>query len=170
MMIKPAILGALALALLAGCPKQDHAAGDAAPSASASAAPQATSAAPETTATPSASGTTKPVVKLPAVTIDGGLAVLDAGLALLADAAPLPTPSASGSAQPAAMPPECTAYLAKADACNAKRPAALQGGARAAVAAQKAGWDVLLKQGQAAVVLAQCKGAAAALAADPACK
>lgn len=173
---KLTILGAVALALLAGCPKQDHAATDAAPSATASAAPQATSAAPDTTAAPSASGTAKPVVKLPTLPLDGGIAVTDAGalidsgLALLADAGPMPTPSASGSAQPASMPPECTAYLAKADACNAKRPPSVQAGARAAVAAQRAAWDTLLKQGQAAAVLTQCKATAAALAADPACK
>lgn len=178
-MSKLTILGATALALLAGCPKQEHAGTDAAPAVSPSAEPQATTASPETPAAPSGTGPAKPFVKLPVVTIDGGPAAIDAGplpfdsgLALLADAAPPPTPSASGSAQPAAMPPECTAYLAKADACVAKRPAALQATARAAIAGQRSAWTSMLTVGQAQVpaVVAQCKAAAAALAADPACK
>jgi hypothetical protein len=162
-----------ALALLAGCPKSENAASDAAPSAAPSAQAPATQAAPPDL--PSASATTsapKPIVKIPTVNLDGGLVVPEGGLALLADAAmpPIPTPSASGSAQPAPMPPECSAYLAKADACVAKRPPAFQAAARGAIAAQRSAWTTMLGQGQSAAVLAQCNAAAGALAADPACK
>ena len=148
---------------LAGCPKKDAEATDAAPSASASVAATASaSAAPSDTASASA----RPMTHVPMPRVDGGPIVGDAGMAAT-DAAP---PATTDGGATAKMPPECDQYFVKNEACIAKMPPSTQAAGRGAMAAQKGAWSSMLTMGKKDPVVAQCKQALAVVAANPLCK
>jgi hypothetical protein len=148
---------------LAGCPKKDADASDAAPSTSASAVATTTpSAAPADTMTDS--GKVVPRVVLPR--LDGGPILGDAAMPAM-DAA---MPASDAAAPSTTMPAECDQYFAKNEACIAKMPVATQGAGRAAMAAQKGGWTSLLASGARDHVVAQCKQSLAGVTANPLCK
>ena len=155
---------------LAGCPKKDADATDAAPSASASAVATTTaSAAPADTMTDS--GKVVPRVVLPRM--DGGPMLGDAAMPAMDAAMPAmdaAAPATDAGATTATMPPECDQYFAKNEACIAKMPPATQSTGRAAMAAQKGAWSSMLATGGKDQVVAQCKQALAGVAANPLCK
>ena len=158
---------------LAGCPKKDADATDAAPSASASAVATTTaSGAPADTMTDS--GKVVPRVVLPRM--DGGPMLGDAAMPAMDAAMPAPAtdaamPATDAGTTTATMPPECDQYFAKNEACIAKMPPATQSTGRAAMAAQKGAWSSMLTApGGKDHVVVQCKQALAGVAANPLCK
>jgi hypothetical protein len=153
-------LGCLALL---GCPKENAASSDAAASAAPTSSDPTAPAQPgaSTPATPTDGGKTSTLV-LPKLNLDGAAALVDAGLAVLADAGlptiPTAVPSASTTGV-TGVPPECNQYATQQAVCISKMAPALQPAATGALNAAKGSWPTLAATpaGHDAL-LAQCKG------------